>query len=65
MRETQGYRPQLEQTTLRLPPELKEQLQRIAKVRGDSLNETVIRLILAGMRQQSPRVPAHTPGQQT
>lgn len=33
-----------EQTTIRLPAGLKEQLQREADRRGDSFNETVIRL---------------------
>ena len=42
-----------EQTTIRLPVELKEQLQREADRRGDSFNETVIRLIRLGQKLQS------------
>lgn len=38
-----------EQMTIRLPTELKEQLQREAERRGDSLNETVIRLLRIGL----------------
>lgn len=38
-----------EQITLRLPADLKEQIQQEAERRGDSLNETIIRLIRAGM----------------
>ena len=45
-------------TTIRLPEALKEQLQREAEKRGDSFNETVIRLIRAGMEAQSGRAPA-------
>lgn len=46
-----------EQTTIRLPEELKELLQREAERRGDSFNETVIRMILAGMEARSGRSP--------
>lgn len=49
-----------EQTTIRLPAGLKEQLQREADRRGDSFNETVIRLILAGMEYQSHRFRSRT-----
>ncbi len=38
-----------EQTTIRLPAELKEELQREADRRGDSFNETVIRIIRRGL----------------
>lgn len=41
-----------EQTTIRLPAELKEQLQQEADRRGDSFNETVIRIIRKGMEHQ-------------
>ncbi len=49
-----------EQTTIRLPTELKEQLQREADRRGDSFNETVIRLIRLGLESQSDRCSAHS-----
>lgn len=39
-----------EQTTIRLPAELKEKLAREAEERGDSFNETVIRLLRRGMQ---------------
>ena len=39
-----------EQTTIRLPAELKEQLQQEADRRGDSFNETVIRLLRVGLQ---------------
>ena len=42
-----------EQTTIRLPAELKEQLQREADRRGDSFNETVVRFIRLGQKFQS------------
>lgn len=46
-----------EQTTIRLPAELKGQLQWEADRRGDSFNETVIRLIQAGWKAESHRFP--------
>lgn len=49
-----------EQTTIRLPAELKEQLQREADRRGDSFNETVIRFIRLGMESQLHHCLAHT-----
>ena len=55
----EGAKDMREQTTIRLPAELKEQLRREAEKRGDSLNETVIRLIRAGLEVQSLRFPAH------
>ncbi len=39
-----------EQTTIRLPVELKEQLQQEADRRGDSLNETIIRFLRFGLQ---------------
>lgn len=48
------------QTTIRLPTELKEQLQKEADRRGDSFNETVIRLLLRGLESQSSRADPHT-----
>lgn len=48
-----------EQTTIRLPVELKEQLRQEADKRGDSFNETIIRLIRAGLEAQSCRFPVH------
>lgn len=42
-----------EQTTIRLPLELKEQLQQEADRRGDSFNETLIRLIRFALESQS------------
>ena len=41
-----------EQTTIRLPVDLKERLQQEADKRGDSFNSTVIRFILQGMKCQ-------------
>ena len=48
-----------EQTTIRLPAELKDRLQQEADRRGDSFNETVLRLILQGFEFQSPRKRTH------
>lgn len=45
-----GERVEREQTTIRLPAELKEQLQREADRRGDSFNETVVRIIRLGLK---------------
>lgn len=42
-----------EQTTLRLPAELLEQIRRQAQERGDSVNETIIRYIRLGMQAES------------
>lgn len=42
-----------EQTTLRLPPELLEQIQQKAQERGDSVNETIVRLIRKGIELES------------
>lgn len=42
-----------EQTTIRLPAELKEQLQREADRMGISLNDYLLRLIIRG-RQAGP-----------
>ena len=39
-----------EQTTIRLPAELKEKIQREADRRGDSFNETIIRLLRKGLQ---------------
>lgn len=39
-----------EQTTIRLPAELKEKLQQEADRRGNSFNETVIRLLRVGLQ---------------
>ncbi len=50
-----------EQTTIRLPAELKERLQREADRRGDSFNETLIRLIRLGLQLQSDREHVHNP----
>lgn len=44
-----------EQTTLRLPPELLEKLRQQAQEKGDSLNETIIRLIRVGLEEESHR----------
>lgn len=41
-----------EQTTIRLPAELMEQLCREADRRGDSFNETVIRLLWAALESR-------------
>lgn len=49
------------QTTIRLPAELKEQLQQEADRRGDSFNDTVVRLIRAGLESQSLRLPPRIP----
>lgn len=40
------------QTTIRLPVELKEQLQQEADRRGDGFNETVVRLIRDGLERR-------------
>lgn len=48
-----------EQTTIRLPDELMKQLRKEADRRGDSFNETVLRLILQGFEFQSPRTRTH------
>ena len=48
-----------EQTTIRLPAEMKEQLVREAKENGDSFNGTVIRLIRLGMKLESRHALAH------
>ncbi|MEF9974121.1 MAG: Arc family DNA-binding protein [Clostridia bacterium] len=47
-----------EQTTLRLPTELLEQIRRQAQERGDSFNETVIRYLLLGLEAESKRETA-------
>ncbi len=47
--------PNREQTTLRLPGELLEVLRRQARERGDSLNETIIRLLRLGLEFESRR----------
>ena len=44
-----------EQTTLRLPGELLDMLRRQARERGDSLNETIIRLLRLGLEFESRR----------
>ena len=44
-----------EQTTLRLPTEMLEELRRQAQKRGDSFNETVIRYIRLGLEAESAR----------
>ena len=49
------------QTTIRLPTELKEALDREADRRGDSFNETVIRLIRMGLALQSDHDRARNP----
>lgn len=40
------------QITIRLTGELKEKLQREADIRGDSFNETVVRIIRLGLQSQ-------------
>lgn len=40
------------QITIRLTAELKEELQREADTRGDSFNETVVRIIRLGLQSQ-------------
>lgn len=47
-----SMKPEREQTTIRLPAELKRQLQQEADRRGDSFNETVIRLIRLALQAQ-------------
>lgn len=42
-----------EQITLRLPVELKEKLQQEAERKGDSLNETILRLLRLGLEVRS------------
>lgn len=42
-----------EQTTIRLPAELKEKLQQEADILGVSFNELVIKLIRVGMENYS------------
>lgn len=42
-----------EQTTVRLPAELKKQLQQEADRRGDSFNETLIRFLRFALESQS------------
>lgn len=44
-----------EQTTLRLPAELLEQLHKKAQERGDSVNETIIRYLRLGLKAESRR----------
>ena len=48
-----------EQTTIRLPAELKEQLAREAQRRGYSLNEMFIVCLEKGLEVVSGRVPVH------
>lgn len=48
------------QTTLRLPPELLEQMWSQAQARGDSLNETFIRYLLLGLEAESCRFVPHS-----
>ena len=48
------------QITIRLPAELKEELRQEAERRGDSFNETVIRLVLQGLEFQSRRAETRT-----
>lgn len=50
-----------EQTTIRLPKELYEQLQRKAAQRGDSLNDTMLRIIRLGLEEESRRIASRTP----
>lgn len=49
-----------EQTTLRLPSELKEELKRQAQERGDSFNETVVRYLNLGIEYESRRASIQT-----
>lgn len=49
-----------EQMTIRLPVGLKERIQQEADRRGDSFNETVIRLVRLGLESQSNRCSAHS-----
>ena len=44
-----------EQTTLRLPGELMDAVRRQARERGDSLNETIIRLVRMGLEAELNR----------
>ena len=53
--------PIREQTTIRLPKELYEQLQRKAAQRGDSLNDTMLRIIRLGLEEESRRIASRTP----
>lgn len=45
--------PEREQTTIRLPAELKEALQREAEQRGRSLNGYLLSMIESGRKNQS------------
>lgn len=47
-----GKKMEREQTTIRLPVELKEQLQQEAERRGDSFNSTIIKFILLGLKHE-------------
>lgn len=44
--------PKRLQTTIRLPADLKAQIQQAADHRGDSFNETVVRLIRESLERQ-------------
>ncbi len=49
-----------EQITIRLPGELKKQLQQEADRRGNSLNETIISVIRIGLECQSSHSAVHS-----
>lgn len=42
-----------EQTTIRLPVELKEEIQRLADKHGVSFNQIVVKIIRIGVQHQS------------
>lgn len=48
------------QTTMRLPDELLEQLKAEAQKRGDSINETIIRLLRLGFQAELSRIASHS-----
>ena len=45
-----------EQTTIRLPVDLKEQIQREADRRGDSFNGYVVQLLHLGLKVSRPKI---------
>lgn len=52
-----------EQTTIRLPGELMQRIRREADKRGDSFNETIVRLIRLGFQAESSQSLSHSPRQ--
>lgn len=48
----QAKQPMRQQITIRLPADLKAQIQQAADYRGDSFNETVVRLIRESLERR-------------